>query len=129
MPQGWATNPQLGNWVKKQRAAKRRLDRGDDTPGITEEQVEALEALGFEWELHTSSWEALYAELEAFRAQHGHCNVPRGHISNGASLGTWVDNQRTAKRRRDKGDRYGGISQERIDRLLAIDFKFILRAL
>ena len=57
MPKVWATNPQLGNWVSKQRAAKKRLDRGEDTGAITEKQVVALEGLGFEWKLRASSWE------------------------------------------------------------------------
>ena len=40
---------------------KKRLDRGDRTGVLTEEQVVALEALGFEWKLHASSWERQYA--------------------------------------------------------------------
>ena len=55
MPQGWATNPQLSNWVTTQRLRKKRLDRGEDTGVLTAEQVVALEALGFEWKLHASS--------------------------------------------------------------------------
>jgi hypothetical protein len=50
VPQGWVEDPRLGNWVKHQRAYKRKLDRGDPSPGMTVERAAKLDALGFAWQ-------------------------------------------------------------------------------
>ena len=50
VPQRWAEDPQLGKWVSDQRARKRKLDRGDPSPGMTAERAAKLEALGFAWQ-------------------------------------------------------------------------------
>jgi hypothetical protein len=50
VPQGWASDPALGNWVSAQRYSKKRLDRGDPRPGMTAARVAKLDELGFEWE-------------------------------------------------------------------------------
>jgi hypothetical protein len=39
VPNRWATDPRLATWVKKQRAIKRRLDRGEPSPGMTAERA------------------------------------------------------------------------------------------
>ena len=49
VPQGYAAGPELGRWVKNQRACKKRLDAGEPNPKITAERVAKLEAMGFEW--------------------------------------------------------------------------------
>ena len=40
-------NLELGKWVANQWAAKKRLDHGHPSPGITPERVAKLEAIGF----------------------------------------------------------------------------------
>ena len=127
VPQGWATNPQLGNWVMRQRAAKKRLDRGDRTRVLTEEQVVVLEALGFEWKLRASLWERRYAELKAYHAEHGHCNVPRSWTAN-QQLRNLVATQRKRKKRLDRGDRTGVLTEEQVVALEALGFEWKLRA-
>ena len=42
-------------------------------------------------------WEKNYQALVAFKAQEGHCNVPRDHPEN-PQLGTWLNEQQTLKR-------------------------------
>ena len=79
----------LGHWVSSQRSAKRRLDSGEASPGITQARVDRLTALGMEWELQKSFAERC-AELEAYKAEHGHCRVPFAPTG----LGAWVSNQR-----------------------------------
>lgn len=41
-------------------------------------------------------WERGFAALVAFKAEHGHCDVPRGHKAAGIDLGFWLDKQRQA---------------------------------
>jgi hypothetical protein len=50
VPQRWAEDPILGQWVSNQRKCKRKLDRGDPSPRITAERAAKLEALGFAWQ-------------------------------------------------------------------------------
>jgi hypothetical protein len=49
VPRGWAEDPRLGHWVKEQRTAKKELDRGDPSNGMTAERAAKLEALGLAW--------------------------------------------------------------------------------
>jgi hypothetical protein len=47
----------------------------------------------------TDSWESNFALLEMYWKREGHCNVPRLHKEDGASLGGWVAYQRKAKKK------------------------------
>jgi hypothetical protein len=47
VPQGWAEDPKLGRWVKRQRAGKRALDRGEPSEGMTVAREAKLEAIDF----------------------------------------------------------------------------------
>ena len=42
-------------------------------------------------------WNVMYREMETFKAEHGHCNVPQKQ----GSLGVWASKQRQA-RKKDK---------------------------
>lgn len=57
-----------------------------------------LDALGFEWDPLEAAWEEMFAALVAFKAKHGHCNVPRKWPEHEA-LGVWVSNQRATQGR------------------------------
>jgi hypothetical protein len=49
VPKRWTEDPRLGTWVHDQRARKKKLDRGDPSPGMTAARAARLEALGFAW--------------------------------------------------------------------------------
>ncbi|MCH8839163.1 MAG: Helicase associated domain protein [Planctomycetes bacterium] len=69
--------------------------------------IRCIERLG-------TSWDLRYGELQRFKDEHGHCNVPQSWPDN-PQLGTWVQNQRI----RMKQDKF---SKERIARLEALGF-------
>jgi hypothetical protein len=50
VPQRWAEDKQLGNWVCQQRRVKQKLDRGEPSKGMTAERVARLTALGLVWD-------------------------------------------------------------------------------
>ena len=50
VPARWSENPQLGMWVTKQRAEKRKFDQGTPT-SITQQRIDRLNAIGFEWDV------------------------------------------------------------------------------
>jgi|GEM_PF-1654261 len=86
-------NSSLGVWAANQRVNRKR---GKLSP----EQERLLSELGFSWQIGAiqKSWQDRYAELLAFRASHGHCDVSTRDDQN-SSLGTWVANQRTNRKR------------------------------
>ena len=122
-------DPNLSTWVSHQRAAKKKLDAGQPSPGTTAERVAQLEALGFEWSpafTHPdeAGWDAMRARLAAFKAEHGHCRVPRNHVAD-PKLGTWVKNQRAYKKRLDTGHPSPQITAERVAKLDALGFEWV----
>lgn len=101
----WANNPALGSWVRAQRLKRTQL---------SEDRIGRLDEVGFVWDPHESDWEAMFAVLSAYKAQHGHCRVP-ARWSGNPELSSWVANQRSRRMQND-------LSEERIHRLEAIDF-------
>eukprot|EP00586_Coscinodiscus_wailesii_P008242 CAMPEP_0172522484 /NCGR_PEP_ID=MMETSP1066-20121228/293144_1 /TAXON_ID=671091 /ORGANISM="Coscinodiscus wailesii, Strain CCMP2513" /LENGTH=349 /DNA_ID=CAMNT_0013305489 /DNA_START=217 /DNA_END=1265 /DNA_ORIENTATION=- len=98
-PSSFIENKALGTWVATQRSHYRRLLKHKQS-NMTMERVEALNDIGFEWELTThrkplddKGWQRRYEELKQFRARTGHCRVPRNFIENEA-LGRGVSHQR-----------------------------------
>ena len=63
-------------------------------------------------------WEGRVAELQAFKAEHGHCNVPQDYPDR--SLAVWVYNCRRQRKQ-------GKLSEDRIRRLDAIGFCWAMR--
>eukprot|EP00963_Diacronema_lutheri_P005481 scaffold426_cov319-Pavlova_lutheri.AAC.58 len=91
VPQGWEPNPELGNWVGKQRAAKQQGT-------LSEEREEMLNSMGFTFDkFHETSvcWEERFDFLLDFKLSHGHCLVPKDWVlEDGCELGAWVEEQR-----------------------------------
>jgi hypothetical protein len=126
----WAEDPPLGRWVNTQRVMKRQLDRGEHSKGMTAERAAQLSALGFVWNpewRHNGSrpkdaaWEAQLARLVSYKSQHGDCNVPKGWAED-PRLPIWVSNQRSRKRRLDRGEPSQGMTAGRAARLMALGF-------
>jgi superfamily II DNA or RNA helicase len=90
----------LGEWVAKLRYGK--------TP-LSEERRARLVAVGFCWDPLDAIWEKSFAELVAFRKEHGHCIVVSG------SLGVWVKKQRGIYKK-------GKLLPERIAKLESLQF-------
>jgi len=61
-------------------------------------------------------WETRFAELQEFKEENGHCNVPQKFAPN-QPLGTWVMNQRAAKTK-------GKMTREKSSRLESIGFQW-----
>ncbi len=129
--------PGLGKWVNNQRQAysnEVRRRKGEKVAGgiISAEQIERLEALGFQWDPLAAKWGNKFALLEKYKAAHnGDTNPPRGlNDTEYPGLGIWVDRQRKAYNnevRRRKGEKVTGnerISAEQIERLQALGFQW-----
>lgn len=90
VPQRWKENRKLAEWVSAQRMAynRERLDP---------DRVRRLDEVGFEWDPVGTRWEEMFQQLVEYKKQHGDTNVPQ-RSGKYAELGTWVRNQRAAKR-------------------------------
>jgi hypothetical protein len=96
----------LGNWLNKQRHQKNKGRLNADIQ-------KRLEEIGVVWSQFEEQWEHMLGLLEKFKNREGHCNVPRSHKEDDSNLGTWLHNQRAAKRK-------GGLLSDRERRLEAL---------
>ena len=143
VPQGYASDPSLGTWVKCQRNAyqaekmRKRGKRPYCTSRILPEQVKKLESVGFEWDASDqrasmraqTRWNEKFGRLLQFVDEHGHAQVPEG-FSEDPSLANWVRRQRSAykaEEARQKGQKprcAGRISEDQVQKLESVGFKW-----
>lgn len=107
VPQRWAENPELANWVANQRQMKRKNILNEDFLG-------RLNEIDFVWHTRENLWEKRFSELLAFTKRYGHCNVPKDWTEN-QQLGSWVNNQR-------RNHKKGLLDKERVHLLNEIGF-------
>ena len=110
----------LAGWVNLQRQDYRRRREGLASP-MTEQRIEQLEQIGFDWAPFETSWNSHFCLLERFQQEHGHCNVPKIHIAEGGNLGEWVSSQRKAYPKFLEGSP-SSLTQERVDMLNKLGF-------
>ena len=60
-------------------------------------------------------WNERLEQLQAYKAEHGHCNVPQNHAEN-PQLGSWMNNKRTKHKN-------GKLSNQRRELLEEIEFQ------
>ena len=114
--------------MNTQRSAKKGKGRNK----LTQERIEKLDGLGFQWDVQKQADEAAWGrrvtELKSYREVHGNCRVPRQEGEGvecdmagceGAqhkALGIWVKHQRAFKRKGSKR-----MTPARIEELNSID--------
>ena len=97
----------LGNWIRNTRARYRN-------GGLTQDQIEKLEALDIVWNMVDSRWERCYAEAAAYYEQHGNLAFPKHYVTESElRLGPWLENQRASYLK-------GELPEDKIQRLEAI---------
>jgi hypothetical protein len=108
VPSGWKADRQLAAWVSSQRERRKK--------GVMlAEEFALLNELGLTWQSRdVGTWEDRLAEVTAFKARHGHCEIPTVFAEN-PKLGRFVNAMRT-QRNACK------LSAERIAKLDAIGF-------
>ncbi|GFH61992.1 hypothetical protein CTEN210_18468 [Chaetoceros tenuissimus] len=120
VPRHYGPNKALGVWVQAQRTRYRLMKEGSKCCGMTEERVKKLQSIGFLWNPMDIFWNERFQELREFKAQHGHCNVPKKYDSNKA-LGMWVKTQRAQFRLMKEGLK-SSMTDERVEKLEHIGF-------
>jgi hypothetical protein len=115
-------NPKLGTWVSIQRS-KYRLHQKGNPSTMTEERIQALNGIGFDWGTKRTDlvpWSVRFQQLCEYKEQIGHCLVPRTYAAN-PQLGKWVSVQRHSCRLR-QGGHQNPVTEERIRALNGIGF-------
>ena len=126
VPRGYAENPQLGTWVSTQRKQYKKFQQDPSTSSMTQERIERLESIAFQWDPLSAEWDTKFNELVAYKDAHGgSCNVPNRYAEN-PQLGTWVDTQRTQYKKFQQDPSTSQMTQERIERLESIGFEWNL---
>ena len=131
----YAENPQLGRWVGYQRAQYKKFQQDPSTSEMTQERIERLESIAFQWGVTFSAeWDTKFNELVAYKDTHGgSCNVPRRYAEN-PQLGSWVSTQRKQYNKFQQDPSTFSMStfsmtQGRIERLESIGFEWNGRSL
>ena len=108
VPHRWKADPKLAAWVSDQRQRRKK--------GLTTDaQVRRLDELKFTWQhRERGSWADRFAEVAAFKAKHGHCEIPL-HYPADPKLGRFVNAMRSHRKR-------GKVSPDRIAKLDAVGF-------
>jgi hypothetical protein len=90
---------------------------------MTAERTALLTALDFAWgEGHRAmEWATQVAKLEAYKTEHGDCDVPTGWVED-LALGNWVHRQRSNTLKLDAGEPTPGITAARVVELTGLDF-------
>ncbi|KAL9183321.1 LOW QUALITY PROTEIN: hypothetical protein ACHAXT_005108 [Thalassiosira profunda] len=125
VPKGYAQDKQLGTWVQTQRKHYKKWLEDQNHGQMTPERVQQLESIGFVWSPATQdstggNWGKMLANLKAYNAEKGDCNVPGGYPED-KQLGKWVDNQRQKYKLRNKG-KPSSMTPERVLELEGIGF-------
>ncbi|GAX62365.1 helicase [Candidatus Scalindua japonica] len=117
VPNGWPDKKLVG-WVSRQRTEYR-------TENLSNERIESLESIGFEWvspfkkaeeERQKKLWHEKLKTLITYKNMYGNCNVPNSWPDK--KLVNWVATQR-AKYRTES------LSNERIESLESIGFEWV----
>ena len=119
----------LGRWCSKVRQSVKKM-KNNEAPivvGLSEENIQRLEYIGFECNPKKQgkrcSFDEHFEQLEAYKAKHGHCNVKQAS-GDDKSLGQWCSHVRQSvkKMKNNEAPIVAGLSEEYIQRLTDIEF-------
>ena len=79
---------------------------------MTEERIQTLNDVGFNWRSTGTTWNERFQELEDYKECFGDCLVPQKYSTN-PKLGKWVSTQRTHYRLHQEG-KASPMTEERI---------------
>jgi hypothetical protein len=92
VPYVFTENSSLAEWVKRQRHQYKLKNEGKHS-ALSQDRIEALEAIGFVWNSHDAVWEERWKELHMYKNINSNCNVPSKYVLN-PQLAVWVKRQR-----------------------------------
>ena len=89
----------LGRWIAQLRVYRKN---NLQSAFLTEERIQALDAIGMVWDVFDYLWLRYYAACAEYRREHGNLDVPLKYVSkDGTKLGQWINNIRSARKNPD----------------------------
>jgi hypothetical protein len=113
VPQNYAKNQPLANWVMNIRALKQT-----NSPRLTPRREALLNSIGFVWSVQDAEWEEMFNKLVKHKAKHGVAYVPQS----AGTLGLWVKNQRARLGNKRNMPQNNEKTNQRIQKLDSIGF-------
>jgi hypothetical protein len=129
VPHTYTENLPLTRWVKRQRY-QYKLMMECKSSTMNKERVNALDEIGFVWDVHGAAWGERLDELKKFRSIYMHCSVPSNYRAN-PQLASWVKCQRHQYKVRIEGkasNRASNMTPQRIRDLEAVGFEWLPRS-
>jgi len=126
VPYTYPANPSLGHWCSSLRIVRNKIQKGKKPGTITlsQDRIDRLDEIGFDWHTYDKIFETRCRELIAFKEEFGHCDVPTKYTAN-RTLGTWCNHVRTAYKSIQKGVKpTANLTQDRMARLEEIGFNW-----
>ena len=109
----------LGVWISNLRTYRKN---GSQQAYLTPERIALLDAIGMIWDVHDYTFQRNYAAALEYYRNHGNLRMPKGYVTeDGIRLQLWLQNMRSAYRRKDKGYR---LSEEQIRLLSGLGFEW-----
>jgi hypothetical protein len=112
IPQRYAADPTLGNWVHEQRKIYSKKELSID-------RTNRLESVGFVWNALEVQWMEMYSRLVEYKNHNKSTRVPCFYTED-LPLGMWVSTQRRVYNN-------GNLSKKRFDLLNSINFVWVGR--
>lgn len=78
----------LVNWIKSQRR------KYNSENGLSQEEIESLEAIGMVWDAKQHGWDTMYAQAKAYYEEHGNLSFPYKD-KRYKKLSTWIQNKKS----------------------------------
>jgi hypothetical protein len=117
----------LGQWCNQMRILHKQMQNGNIPVShpLSEDQIHKLEEVGFNW-VRNTSFDKRLAEIAAYKAKYGHCNVPQNRSRNEYSpLAKWCAHTRALYKQIQNGQiPRRPLSQDQIERLDTLGFKW-----
>lgn len=89
----------LGKWITNLRTARKN---GYDSKYLTEERTKALDEIGMIWKVADYMWQQYYGACLTYYGINGNLDIPYSYVTgDGLKLGIWINNIRTARKKRD----------------------------
>jgi hypothetical protein len=126
VPYHWPSNPPLSQWVKRQRHQYKLKMEGKHS-NLTDDREQVLADVGFIWDSRAANWDDRFEELYQFYQKEGHCKVTTKKYPKHQSLAVWLKRQRHNCRLFLAGDKFTGMTQERLGKLLEVGVKMNVR--
>jgi Helicase associated domain len=130
VPRHYNENPKLGRWVMNVRSHFQFLQKGKKSSLITEERLQQLHGIEFDFapknkshtKYYVDRWVHHLQELYEFKQNTGHCRVPQRYTAN-KKLGGWVLYVRHQYRKHQSGQP-STMTPDRIEQLRQLGFDF-----